>query len=238
MNPAEEAMRSVMIAVALCVTAWPVFGQQSTTDTNCYVNGQMVNCTSTTKTDPPPSGGAWEGINKALAERRAKADANRNQNAQNVQQPPQLSAEVIKELLAEEKKEREAKDTVDFIYCRQNPKGSITDSEGKPKACADVIEYTKAFCLVNPSAEKCTLAKSKAEVEKAFSVLSEDFRSDPRRNKKDAQMYYDSLFAKLTKWGCMSFPDMTLPQRDGSSRSCPDAPEPAPLHVDAGPQNK
>jgi sarcosine oxidase delta subunit len=235
---AEEAMKPVMMAVALCVTAWPVFGQQSTTDTSCYVNGRLVNCTSTTKTEPPPSGGALEGINKALAERRAKADANRNQNAQNVQQTPQLSAEAIKELLAEEKQERESKDTVDYIYCRQNPKGSMTDSEGKSKACTEVIEYTKAFCLVNPGVERCTLAKSKAEVDKAFSVLSEDYKTDPRRNKKDAQMYYDSLFAKLTKWGCMSFPDMTLPQRDGTSHPCPNAPEPAPLHADAGSQNK
>jgi hypothetical protein len=194
MNPSEGAMKSALVALALFVTAWPLFGQQSTTDTNCYVNGQMVNCTSTTKTEPPPSGGALEGINKALAERRAKAEANRNQNAQNAQSS-QLSAEAIKELLAEEKQERESKDTVDYIYCRQNRQSSIKDFEGKPKTCADVIEYTKAFCLVNPSVERCTLAKSKAEVEKAFSVLSEDYKTDPRRNKKDAQMYYDSLFA-------------------------------------------
>jgi hypothetical protein len=167
-----------------------------------------------------------------LAERRAKAETNRNQNAQNAQSS-QLSAKAIKELLAEEKQERESKDTVDYIYCRQNRQGTIKDFEGKPKTCADVIEYTKAFCLVNPSVERCTLAKSKAEVDKEFSVLSEDYKTDPRRNKKDAQMYYDSLFAKLTKWGCMSFPDMTLPQRDGSSHSCPNAPDPASLRADA-----
>ena len=190
-------------------------------------------------TEPPPSGGWLTGVNKALTANREKAEANRNQNAQNGQQAPQLSAEAIKELLAEEKNERESKDTVDVIYCRQNPKGSITDFEGKLKTCAEVIAYTKAFCLVNPNAERCTLAKSKVEVEKAFSVLSEDYKTDPRRNKKDAQMYYDSLFAKLTKWGCMSFPDMILPpQRDGTSHPCPDAPEPAPLHADAGSQNK
>jgi hypothetical protein len=74
--------------------------------------------------------------------------------------------------------------------------------------------------------------------DKAFSVLSEDYKTDPRRNKKDAQMYYDSLFAKRTKWGCMSFPEMTLPQRDGTSHPWPNAPEPAPLHADAGSQNK
>jgi hypothetical protein len=231
-------MKSAIMALALFVTAWPLFGQQSTTDTNCYVNGQMVNCTSTTKTEPPPSGGALGGINKALAERRAKAEANRDQNAQNVQQTQQLSAEAIKELLAEEKKEREGKDTVDFIYCRQNPKGGITDSEGKLKTCADVIEYTKAFCSVNPEVERCTLAKSKVEVEKAFTALVSEYNANPHRSRSWEQAFYGEKFAKLTKWGCMSFPDMILPQRDGTSHPCPNAPEPASPHVDAGSQNK
>jgi hypothetical protein len=233
----ENIAKVALVVVAVIFTA-STASAQTQTDTNCttspdYGAGRSTNCTSTTT--PPPSGGVLEGINKALAANRAKADANRNQNAQ---QPPQLSTEAIKELLAEEKQERESKNTVDYIYCRQNPKANITDSEGKSKACAEVIEYTKAFCLVNPGVERCTLAKSKAEVDKAFSVLSEDYKTDPRRNKKDAQMYYDSLFVKLTKWGCMSFPDMTLPQRDGTSHPCPNAPEPAPLHADAGSQNK
>lgn len=234
-------MRTIVIAAVLFVMAWPAFGQQSTTDTDCSVNGQTVNCTSKTKTEPPPpppSGGWLQGVTDALAARRKQAETKREQNTQNVQQAPQLSPEAIKELLAEEKKEREGKDTVDFIYCRQNPKGGITDSEGKLKTCADVIEYTKAFCAVNPEVERCTLARSKAEVEKAFSALSEDYKTDPRRNKKDTQMYFDSLFAKLTKWGCMSFPDMTLPQRDGTSHPCPNAPEPTSAHADAGPQTK
>ncbi len=223
-------MKSKIVAVLLFATASSTFGQQSTTDTNCNVNGQQVNCTSTTTTPTPPTGGWLTGVNKAMAENRARAEANRSQNPQNVQQS-QLSPEAMKEPLAEEKRERDAKDTVDFIYCRQNPKTNVTDSEGKSKACADVIEYAKAFCLVNPDVERCTLAKTKTEVMKAFSVLSEDFNSERRRNKKDVQMYYDSLFAKLTKWGCMSFPDMILPQRDGTTHSCPSAPE-------AGPQTK
>lgn len=36
--------------LALLLCALPVFGQQSTTDTNCNVNGQQVNCTSNTTT--------------------------------------------------------------------------------------------------------------------------------------------------------------------------------------------
>lgn len=229
-------MKSAMMGLALFVIACPVFGQQSTTDTNCYVNGQLVNCTSTTKTDPPPSGGAWEGISKALADRRAKAEANRNENAQNAQQS-QLSVEAIKAILAEEKKEKEAKDTVDFIYCRQSPKSSIADSDGQPKTCADVIEYTKAFCSVNPDAERCTLAKSKAEVDKAFATLLNQYNSDNHRTRAWEQSYYGERFAKLTKWGCMSFPDMVLPERDGASHPCPNAPEPISLRADA-PQPK
>ncbi len=230
-------MKTTMLAIALFLTAVSAFGQESTTNTDCNVYGQQVNCTSTTTTPPPPSGGALEGINKALAANRARAEAKRDQNAQQAQQA-QLSQEAIKELLAEEKQERENKDTVDFIYCRQNPKGSITDYEEKQKTCADVIEYTKAFCLVNPDVERCTLAKSKVEVEKAFASLVNDYNTDPRRNKKDTQMYFDSLFAKLTKWGCMSFPDMTLAQRDGTLHPCPSAPESTPVSANAASQAK
>lgn len=224
-------MKTKMITVALFLTALPTFGQQSgTTNTNCQVNGNEMNCT----TQHVPS---WDETYNKYRNLFGKRSSDQPKA------PPsaaagQLSPEAIKELIAEEKKEAEAKDTVHYIYCRQNPKGSITDYEGKPRTCADVIAYTKAFCLVNPSAERCTLAKSKAEVEKAFSVLSENYKTDPRRNKKDAQMYYDSLFAKLTKWGCMSFPDMTLAQRDGSLYPCPDAPESASVHADTGPQPK
>jgi hypothetical protein len=203
------------------VSACPALGQQSgTTSTDCTFIGNQMDCTS----QHVPS----------LFE---KHDSNQTKAAPSAG-AGQLSPEAVKELLAEQKKERDAKDTVDYIYCRQNAKGSITDSEGKPRTCADVIEYTKAFCLVNPvltapwlpatpEAQRCALAKSKAQVEKAFATVADDYNHDPRRNKRDLQMYFDSLFATLTKWGCMSFPDMTLPQRDGGLHPCPDAPEPA-----------
>jgi sarcosine oxidase delta subunit len=228
-------MKTTMMAIALFLTAVSAFGQESSTNTDCNVYGQQVNCRSTT-TPPPPSGGALEGINKALAANRARVEANR-QNAQQAQQA-QASQDAIKELRAEEKKEKENKDTVDFIYCRQNPKGSISDYEEKQETCADVIEYTKAFCLVNPEVERCTLAKSRVEVEKAFAALDDDYSTDPGRKKKDVQIYFDSLFAKLTKWGCMSFPDITLPQRDGTLHPCPGAPEPAPVSANAVSQRK
>jgi hypothetical protein len=212
-----------LILAAVFFTASTASAQ--TTDTDCTTNGYHTNCTSTTQ--PPPSGGWLTGVNKAMAANRAKSEANRNQNAQG-QQTSQLSPEAIKELVAEEKKEREAKDTVDFIYCRQNPKESVTDSEGKLKTCADAVEYTKAFCSVNPEADRCTLAKSKAEVGKAFAALVDEYNANAHRNKPYEQAYFGEKFAKLTKWGCMSFPDMTLPQRDGASHSCPSAPEPTP----------
>ena len=214
-------MKSKIVTMVLLATASVTFGQ-STTDTNCTVNGQMVNCKSTTTNPTPPTGGWLSGLNKTLAANREKANANHDQQAQNAQQT-QLSPDAIRELFAQEKQARDAKDTVDFVYCRQNLKSDITDSDGKQKSCADVIAYTKAFCSVNPNEDRCTLARSKVEVEKAFAALAEDYNTDPRRKKKDVQEYFDSRFAKLTRWGCMSFPDMTLPQRDGTAHPCPDA---------------
>lgn len=224
-------MRSRILLLALFVTAFPAFGQQSgTTDTNCQVNGSQINCTS----QHVPS---WDETYNKYRNLLGKRDSDQPKNAAPAD-AGQLSPEAIKELFAQEKQQREAKDTVDFIYCRQNPKSGITDSDGKPKTCADVIEYTKAFCLVNPELERCTLAKSKTEVQKAFAALAEDYNTDPRRKKKDVQEYFDSQFAKLTRWGCMSFSDMSLPQRDGTMHLCPDAPEPASIHAEPGPHTK
>jgi hypothetical protein len=214
---------ATLTMASVCVV--PAFGQQSgTTETNCQLSGNNMNCTS----------------QHVLSYEEARSLFGKHSSES---KPPsadagQLSPEAVKELLAEAKKERDAKDTVDYIYCRQNANGSVTDSEGKTKTCTDVIAYTKAFCLVNPvmtapwlpatpEAERCSLAKSKAQVQKAFATLADDYNHDPRRNKRDLQTYFDSLFTILTKWGCMSFPDMILPQRDGTLHPCPDAPEPA-----------
>jgi len=210
-------------AIAVPIMAGMSFGQSDTTNTNCNVNGDSVNCTSTTQRPIQ-----FPKLGQGTGDAKTSADA-------------------MKEVLAEQKKERDAKDTVDYLYCRQNPKGSIMDYQEKQRTCADVIAYTKAFCLANPvttepwlpvspeGAERCSLARSKAEVDKKFAVLADDYSHDPRRNKRDGQNYFDSLFTTLTKWGCMSFPDMTLPQRDGTMHPCPDAPEPS---ADAGSQKR
>jgi hypothetical protein len=233
-------MRLTVMTMALFLIAAQAFGQQSTT--NCLVNGQWVNCTTTTTTTT--GGSILDSIanpTRTSADRE-KPDANQKQNLQSVQQSPQLSAEAIKELLAQEKMEREAEkeaqDTVDFIYCRRSPKGGLPDSDGKPRTCADVLEYTKAFCSVNPEKERCNLARSKAEVEKAFAALLDEYNKNAHRNGKWEQAYFGEKFDKLTKWGCMSFPDMTLPQRNGMSHPCPDASETAPLPADAGSKQK
>jgi hypothetical protein len=218
-------MKSTIITVAFFLTVCPAFAQQSGTTTECEksVGGDRMTCKTTQN---PPT----------LAEILRPKHTNQPQTVV-AAAPSGLSPEAVKVFLAEEKATRDAKDTVDFIYCRQNPKGNVTDGE-KQRACADVIEYTKAFCLVNPEVERCTLAKSKAEVEKAFAALTDDYNTNPRRTKKDVQGFYDSLFARYTKWGCMSFPDLTLPQRDGTLHLCPNAPEHAPVHSDTGSQMK
>ena len=196
-------MKSTTMALALVLAAWPAFGQQGSTTTNCEPTTSGMTC----KTAPTPP---------TLADILSpKKDSNQPQPVA-TSAPTGLSAEAVKAILAEQKATQDAKETVDFLYCRQNPNGSVAEYEGKPRTCTDVVEYTKAFCLVNPEVERCKLAKSKAEVEKAFASAIEDFKNDPRHTKKDTQGFYDEFFGKLTRWGCMSFPDMILPQRDGS----------------------
>jgi len=205
--------RGAILFLVLLVAACTAFGQQTGTTTECEksYDGDKMTC----KTTPTPP---------TLAEiLRPKKHTDQPQTVV-AAAPSGLSPEAVKAFLAEEKATRDAKDTVDFIYCRQNPKGNFTDNE-KQKACADVIEYTKAFCSVNPTEERCTLARSREEVQKAFAALVNQYNSDPHRSRPWEQSYYGESFAKLTKWGCMSFPDMVLPQKEGT-HACPNAPEP------------
>lgn len=206
-------MKSTVVALAIFLTALPALGQQSGTTTNCEKSsdGNQMTC-KTTQTFNPAD---FFSPKKNPTQPQPAAASG----------PTGLSPDAVKALFAEQKAARDAKETVDFLYCRQNLKGSVMDYEGKPRTCTDVVEYTKAFCLVNLEADRCKLARSKAEVEKAFASAIEDFKNDPRHTKKDTQGFYDEFFGKLTKWGCMSFPDMILPERDGTEHRCPDAPE-------------
>lgn len=205
-------MKLPILAVVLLLFTGRAFGQQSGTTTECENKYNGITC----KTTPsPPTLG--EIINRNLSPKNP-------QQAAATAPPSGLSPEAVKAILAEEKAQRDAKDTVDFLYCRQNPKGSVTN-DGTVRPCADVIEYTKAFCSVNTDAERCNLAKSKAEVDRAFAALVSEYNTNSHRNKPWEQGYFGEKFAKLTRWGCMSFSDLTLPQRDGASHACPNAPD-------------
>jgi hypothetical protein len=194
----------------------PLVASAQTTNTNCYVNGQYVNCTSTTQPTTPPSGGAAQGIKDALDAHAARVAAGA---------PARVEEEKLQQQRADAAAAQKAvdnKETAQFLYCRQNPmKETVVD--GATKSCADFIEYEKASCLVNTKKDICNLAKSKEEVEKAFADLADKFHSD-HPNRHSTQMYYESLYAKLTKWGCESFSDMTVPQWGGGQHACPDAP--------------
>ncbi|MGB8802547.1 MAG: hypothetical protein WCC97_17855 [Candidatus Acidiferrales bacterium] len=208
-------MKKTTFGVGFLLIAIPVFAQQSTTNTDCNVNGQQVNCTSTTTTQAPPSGGAVAGVNKALAANRERADANRALRAQQAQQA---------KAQAELKLAQENRSVVNIVYCKQNAAGSVSLGDGHVKPCTDELAYSKTECTVNPSIDFCKLFMSHADMEKAFADLAEEFKYDPRAKKHDCQMYYDSLFQAQTRWACLSFPETKWPLRDGTSHPCPNAP--------------
>ena len=113
-------MKTTSVAIAFLLIAGSAFAQQSTTNTDCNINGQQVNCKSTTTTSPPPSSGALTGVNKAMADNRERADANRALRAQQAQQ---AKAD------AELKQAQENRAMVNIVYCRQNVTGSVTTGD-------------------------------------------------------------------------------------------------------------
>jgi hypothetical protein len=196
----------------------PMMAEAQKTETNCHKDDITGDVPCTTGPAQPKTVG--EAIAKALAPKSASSPS-----IQQVQTgPPQISPEAVKELLAGMKKERDEKDTINFLLCRQNPKSNVTDYDGQAKSCDETIEYTKAFCAVNTAAERCNLARTKEEVQKAFAALVDEYNTNEHRHKAWEQSYFSEKFAKLTRWGCMSFPDMTLPQMDAGQHSCPNAP--------------
>src|ERR1700691_271019 len=207
-------MKTTSVAIAFLLIAGSAFAQQSTTNTDCNINGQQVNCKSTTTTSPPPSSGALTGVNKAMADNRERADANRALRAQQAQQ---AKAD------AELKHAQENRAVVNIVYCRQNVTGSVTTGDGQVKSCTDELAYAKAECTVNPAIDLCKLFMSRAEMEKTFADLAEEYRND-HPNRHSNQMYYDSLFQTQRKWACLSFPKTKWPLRDGTYQPCPNAP--------------
>ncbi|HEY0703112.1 MAG TPA: hypothetical protein VGD60_10120 [Candidatus Acidoferrales bacterium] len=205
-------MKKTVLAIALLLIADATFCQQNTTNTDCEVNGQHVNCTSTTTNSTPPGGGALAGVNKAMAANRERVDANRARRAQLAQQS---------NANADLKQAEENRVLVNIVYCRQNATGSVTAGDGQVKSCPDELAYAKAGCAVMPAMDLCKVFMSRAQVEKMFADLAEKFRNDPRAKKHDCQMYYDSLFRTQTKWACLSFPETKWPLRDGTYQPCP-----------------
>jgi len=189
-------MKTTSVAIAFLLIAGSAFAQQSTTNTDCNINGQQVNCKSTTTTSPPPSSGALTGVNKAMADNRERADANRALRAQQAQQ---AKAD------AELKHAQENRAMVNIVYCRQNVTGSVTTGDGQVKSCTDELAYAKAECTVNPAIDLCKLFMSRAEMEKTFADLAEEYRND-HPNRHSNQMYYDSLFQTQRKMGLLKFP--------------------------------
>lgn len=109
-------MKTLLIALAMLAAA-PVWAQ--TTNTNCNVNGQQVNCTSNTT---PSFSQSMDKFNKDMEETSTNLRAVRVANDR-------------------------AKTNVE--YCRVNPNGSVTTNEGITKSCKDEIAYTTAWCNVH-----------------------------------------------------------------------------------------
>jgi hypothetical protein len=133
--------------MALFLCAIPAFGQQSTTNTNCYVNGQQVNCTSNTTTNAPPPD-PWANTSKQLQESGQRLGAALAANAQ---------------------RKAAYNDQIDRIelniaYCQQNPDHSITLANEKPRTCEDEIAMVRAFCSIDKKHAKVKFCKMLANM--------------------------------------------------------------------------
>jgi hypothetical protein len=107
--------------------------------------------------------------------------------------------------------------TANVIYCRENSSGTVSENK---IPCADYLARQNALCRVRPDQQHCQLPASLADADARFATLAEEYKNDPRAKKKDCQLYYDSLFAKLHSESCMVYPDHATPARDGSLQPC------------------
>lgn len=139
-------MRSVISIwssiTALFLCAIPAFGQQSTTNTNCNVNGQQVNCTSNTTTIAPPPD-RWANTSKQIQESSQRLSA---ALAANAQRRAAYNNEIDRVEL-------------NITYCQQNPEHSITLANDKPRTCTDEIAMVRAFCSIDKKHAKVKFCK-------------------------------------------------------------------------------
>lgn len=121
----------------------PLAASAQTTNTNCYVNGQYVNCTSTTT-----------GNNDAAqaAQIKATADAQARMQ-QNIQESSQRMGNAFAALAAQ--RQAEKNDLTAVVFCRQNPAGSWTFPGKAPTSCQNLEKNVVAYCTVNAKARLC-----------------------------------------------------------------------------------
>jgi hypothetical protein len=121
----------------------PLAASAQTTNTNCYVNGQYVNCTSTTTGN---SDAAQAAQIKATADAQARMQ-------QNLQESSQRMGNAFAALAAQ--RQAEKNDLTAVVFCRQNPAGSWTFSGKAPTSCQNLEKNVVAYCTVNAKTHLC-----------------------------------------------------------------------------------
>jgi hypothetical protein len=129
------SIRRSILALLLC--AIPVFGQQSTTNTDCNVNGQQVNCTSNTTTNAPPPN-PMDGFNKQIQDSSQRLGAALAANAQRRAEEKSLESQI----------------EFHVVYCEQNPANSITTTKGDTISCTEEFARTRALCSIGKNGKK------------------------------------------------------------------------------------
>jgi len=132
-------MKSTLITIALLLFGSAAFGQQTTTNTNCYVNGQQVDCTSTSTN------------NSATQAQQAETQRELNEAGTNL-------GAAIGTTIARNKAEHAEEERVlmNIVYCQQNPEGSVTVGQGKlTQSCSVELAKARAVCTVKNKYKFC-----------------------------------------------------------------------------------
>jgi hypothetical protein len=212
-------MRSVVSIwcsiMVLFLCAVPLFGQQSTTDTNCNVNGQQVNCTSNTtstgSTDVQRAeqqremneagkavGSAVGSLigNKILKHRIDKwcgghPDGSWNfSNGQNVtcwnwNEAYQPAANT--QLRAQRTEQATTIAVAAWTFCSTHPDQSWTGPiSGKVTPCGQLIALADATCSRNPGLDSCkAIGEAKIPASTSASVTAPSASASPAEKAKD-----------------------------------------------------